>query len=141
MTMKKPKSLTPAQKMKLLDKIVNSPTYEKAYHDKEFINMEELRPVRLQLELLKPEMKLAELDVRSTVIVFGSARIGPESEAKADVARLRRRLKRSPRDRALAERLVTAERLLAQSHFYDEARRFGYLATRASLNKRKRDFV
>ena len=48
--------------------------YRKAYTDDDFMSRRELRPVRLQLELLKPELALAEHDIKTTVVVFGSAR-------------------------------------------------------------------
>ena len=52
-----------------------SPSYRLAYADQEFLLREELRPVRLQLELLKPDLLLAEHKVDSTIVVFGSARL------------------------------------------------------------------
>ena len=58
-----------------------SPSYRLAFADPDFLTRPELRPVRLQLELLKPEMALAERGISSTVILLGSARIpGPETE-------------------------------------------------------------
>jgi uncharacterized protein (TIGR00730 family) len=137
----KPKALTPAKEKKLIDRIMNAPTYRKAYHDKEFINLEELRPVRLQLELLKPEMALTKEDIRSTVIVFGSARINAPATQKTKTEQLRRQAKRRPKDKALREKLKAAERLLAQAHYYAEARKFGRIVTKASQNDKKRDFV
>ncbi len=52
-----------------------SPAYRLAFDDPDFLNREELRPVRLQLELLKPELAMAERKIRSTVVMFGGARI------------------------------------------------------------------
>ncbi|MGB7336458.1 MAG: hypothetical protein WBD01_11775, partial [Salaquimonas sp.] len=48
-----------------------APAYKLAFDDKEFLTREDLRPVRLQLELLKPEMSLTERGIESTVILFG----------------------------------------------------------------------
>lgn len=59
-----------------------SPSYRLAYTDMDFMVREELRPVRLQLELLKPELELAERRVESTIVVFGSARV-PDPETLA----------------------------------------------------------
>ena len=57
-----------------------SPSYRLAFADLDFLLRDELRPVRLQLELLKPEMLLSEHRIDSTVVVFGSARIpAPET--------------------------------------------------------------
>ena len=52
-----------------------APAYRLAFTDTDFLVREELRPVRLQLELLKPEMVMAERGIRSTVVLMGSARI------------------------------------------------------------------
>ena len=55
--------------------------YRLAFTDTEFLLREELRPVRMQLELLKPEMVQTEHGIRSTIVIFGSARIlPPEAE-------------------------------------------------------------
>jgi uncharacterized protein (TIGR00730 family) len=63
-----------------------SPSYRLAYADPEFLLRDELRPVRLQLELWKPELLLAEHDIASTIVVFGSARLPrPEDGAPARV--------------------------------------------------------
>ena len=61
-----------ADELKNLEAILHSPSYRLAEQDTEFLRRPELRPVRLQLELLKPEMMLEEQLVRSTIVVFGS---------------------------------------------------------------------
>ena len=52
-----------------------SSSYKLAYQDEEFLLRDELRPVRLQLELLKPELVLQEHHIESTVVMYGSARL------------------------------------------------------------------
>ncbi|MFA5140556.1 MAG: TIGR00730 family Rossman fold protein [Elusimicrobiota bacterium] len=121
--------------------IVSSPTYRRAYQDYAFMDREELRPIRLQLELLKPEMTLTELDIRSTVVVFGSARIKAPEDARRRVRGLAAKLRKHPRSEALAVQLAAAERLLSRSRFYEEARKFAALVTRASQADTKRDYV
>ena len=49
--------------------------YRLAFTDTDFLLREELRPVRMQLELLKPEMVQSEQGIESTIVIFGSARI------------------------------------------------------------------
>ena len=61
-------------------------TFRLAWNDEEFMTRRELRPVRLQLELLKPEMILAERGIRSTVVLFGGARL-PEPGGEAWAAK------------------------------------------------------
>ncbi|MCA8881159.1 MAG: TIGR00730 family Rossman fold protein [Rhodobacteraceae bacterium] len=92
-----------------------SPTHRLAFVDTDFLCREELRPVRLQLELLKAQMALDERGIRSTVVMFGGARIP------------------APENAHLARTPVLAE----LSRFYDEAREFARLVTlqsRASGN-------
>ena len=71
-----------------------APAYRLAWTDEDFMTQRDLRPVRLQLELLKPEMLLAERGIRSTVVMFGGARIpqpgGDAWAAKNDVQRRNR---------------------------------------------------
>ena len=86
--------------------------------------------MRLQLELLKPELILQEHNIRSTIVVFGGTRIVAAPEAKARVAELEGQLEARPRDLKLGQRLETARRILAKSKYYDEAREFGRIVSR-----------
>ncbi len=61
-----------------------SPSYRLAFADPDFLLREDLRPVRLQLELLKPELALQEAEIVSTIVVFGSARTPPREHPNAD---------------------------------------------------------
>ncbi|HMT40360.1 MAG TPA: TIGR00730 family Rossman fold protein [Sphingorhabdus sp.] len=99
-----------------------SKSYKLAFQDNEFLLREELRPVRFQLELLKPEMLLDEAKVASTLVVYGSARIPQPEKADALLAA------------ATDERSRTiAERLKANSHYYNEARKLGQLASSCGI--------
>lgn len=84
-----------------------APAYKLAFADDEFMCRDDLRPVRLQLELLKPELMLDEQGIESTIVMFGGARI-PEP-AKKQTAR--------------------TKTLAGLSVFYDEAREFARLMT------------
>lgn len=96
-----------------------SPAYRLAFTDREFLLREELRPLRLQLELLKPQMVMDERGIESTVVMFGGARIpAPED---ADKAR--------------------TETLAKLSKYYEQARLFAREMTRRSLETYGREFV
>jgi uncharacterized protein (TIGR00730 family) len=88
-----------------------APSYALAFADDDFMCRPELRPVRLQLELLKPKMLMDEAGVNSTIVLFGGARI-PEP-AKKDGAR--------------------TQTLADLSKYYEEARRFSQMMTAKSL--------
>ncbi len=96
-----------------------APEYRLAFADEDFLCRDELRPVRWQLELLKPELLMDEAGVDSTVVMFGGARI-PEP-AKKDTAR--------------------TKTLSDLSKFYDEARRFAELMTKRSMQSGGREDV
>ncbi len=108
-----------------------SDSYKLAFQDSDFLLRDDLRPIRFQLELLKPELLLEEANIGSTFVIYGSARI-PEP-AKAD---------------ALVESATTdkqrrvAERLRAKSRYYDEARKLAQIASQCPLDAAgKRQFV
>ena len=98
--------------------------YRLAFTDSEFLLRDELRPVRMQLELLKPEMVQAAQGIVSTIVIFGSARIQPPDEAAERLAQAR-----EAGDPAALRR---AESQVLMSRYYDEARRFASLVTQRS---------
>ena len=79
-----------------------SPSYRLAFADTEFLLREELRPVRLQLELLKPELELLARGIESTIVTFGSARILEPEQAPARREAAEARSRAAPDDAALA---------------------------------------
>ncbi len=105
-------------------------SYRRAYNDAEFLSRPENRPIRLQLELLKPETILAEHGVKTTVVVFGSARTMPLDEAKERVKKLAAALRRDRDDKELKSKLAGAKRLVRSAKYYEEARRFSSLVAR-----------
>jgi len=106
--------------------------YRLAFTDTEFLLREELRPVRFQLELLKPDLIQQEHGIDSTVVIFGSARHVSAEQAEAELAAARAALADSPRGAQAAAALARAERRLHNSRYYEEARRLGALITRNS---------
>ena len=101
-----------------------APAYRLAFVDDDFLCREELRPVRLQLELLKPEILLSERSIRSTVVMFGGARIP------------------APGTQAWAAKNETQRRnLTSASKYYEEARKFARICSRHSAETGNREFV
>ena len=99
-------------------------SYRLAFTDTAFLLQEDLRPVRMQLELLKPEMVQRERGIDATVVVFGSARIkAPE---------LAQQLLEQAQADGDAQDIARARQALKLSRHYVEARRFAELVTRAS---------
>ena len=108
-----------------------SHAYKLAFQDEDFLLREDLRPVRFQLELLKPELLLNEANIGSTFVFYGSARIPAPDMADALIAA-------ATND----EQRAIAERLKAKSHYYEAARELARLASRcASDEEGKKHFV
>lgn len=104
-------------------------SYLHAFKDSEFLERDELRPIRIGLELLKPELIQREEHIHSTIVVFGSARIHePEAmeqalhEAEAEIAK-------TPGDPAIQRKAAIARRQVALSKYYNVAREFGRLVS------------
>jgi len=133
--------LTQEERQRLLDRIQSSPAYIKAYEDINFMQRRELRPVRLQLELLKPEMILAENKIKSTVVVFGSARVAPPDQARRELSRAQAKAKTDPSDYDLAQAVNRAQMRMEFSRYYDEARRFAAIISRAQQSDKRLEFV
>src|SRR5690606_27146195 len=101
----------------------------------------ELRPVRLQLELLKPEMLLDEHQVESTIVVFGGTKIVEEANAQERLRAAEEAAKANPKDAKLQRELAKSRRILAKSKYYDQARAFGRLVSSICQTNRWCDYV
>lgn len=118
-----------------------SPAFRLAFEDDDFLLRPDLRPVRLQLELLKPELLQQELGIRSTIAMFGSARIPDPENAALQLAEAEAAARAKPKDRALARQLAIARRMAANARYYEEARRLARLVSQACANESVSDFV
>src|SRR3546814_5965588 len=101
-----------------------SEAYELAFQDTEFLLREDLRPVRFQLELLKPQLLMDEAKIESTFVFYGSARI-PEPEqvqARIDAAT-------TPEQKRIAENLGRKAR------YYEEARKLARISAKYQVNE------
>jgi len=125
----------------MVAKLLRSPAYKVAFQDLGFLDTDELRPVRLQLELLKPEVVLQEQNIKSTIVVFGGTRIAEPKVAKERVKAAETKLKKKPRDRSLKKQLVIAKSILAKSHYYDEGREFGRLVSSECQMRDQHEYV
>lgn len=108
-----------------------SEAYKLAFQDTDFLLRQDLRPVRFQLELLKPELLMNEANIGSTFVFYGSARIPEPGKADALLAAAQTDWQRQ-----------VAERLKAKSHYYDIARKLARHASRGDCDEEgKKHFV
>ena len=94
------------------------PAYALAFQDSDFLLTDEMRPVRLQLEMAKCDLALAAAGIKSMFVFYGSARIPAPEDAQGliDAAK-------TDADRAIATRLA------ANAGFYDVARSLARLVS------------
>lgn len=108
-----------------------SAAYKLAFQDNDFLLREDLRPVRFQLELLKPELLLDEAKIESMLVIYGSARIPEPQQADA--------LETAATDDV--QRNI-ARRLKAKAKYYDEARKLARIASQVPCDEKGlRQFV
>ncbi|WP_370177665.1 LOG family protein [Alteriqipengyuania sp.] len=109
------------------------PAYKLAFRDEDFLLQPELRPVRFQLELLKPEMLLDQAGVGSTLVMYGSARIPSPEDVDA--------LRESAAEKSEAEQ-KTVERLIEKAKYYQEAYNLARMVTeKAIIENGERQFI
>src|ERR687888_3890 len=101
-----------------------SSAYKLAFQDTEFLLREDLRPVRFQLELLKPELLLNEANIGSPFVFYGSPRIPAPDMADALIAAAT-----NPEQERIAQRLK------AKARYYDVARELARLASRCGCDE------
>ncbi|HLN25977.1 MAG TPA: TIGR00730 family Rossman fold protein [Patescibacteria group bacterium] len=118
-----------------------SASFRLAYEDVDFLLREDLRPVRLQLELLKPELLLKENNIHSTIAVFGSARIHDPDTAAAVVAEAEADARANPGNADKARHVGVSRRMLANARYYEEARRLGQMVSSSCAGPDVCDFV
>ena len=124
-----------------IQEIFNSPSYRQAPLDIDFLQRDELRPVRLQLELLKPELIFKEEGIRSTIVVFGGTQILESSEANRHLDTAKAAFDASPNNAKLERAVARAQRLVAKSPYYDAARQFARLVSSKGQKGDEADYV
>ena len=125
----------------MIEELMRSPSYRLAYEDADFLDSDEARPVRLQLELMKPDTFLRRHNIRSTVVVFGSTRIPSPTQAAARLDSLLQQEREHPEDGSLRTAIALARRRVEQSRYYVEARKFASAMSREFQHEHRRDFV
>ena len=106
-----------------------SSSYQLAFLDDDLMLRDELRPIRLQLELLKAELVQHEMGIQSTIVIFGGARVPDPETAEADLVTLESKAKNNSKDSVLTQDLRAARRNLNQSRYYEQAKRLAALAS------------
>jgi uncharacterized protein (TIGR00730 family) len=118
-----------------------SESYKLAFDDPKFLLRDELRGVRLQLEIMKPELIQQEHGVNATVVIFGGTRIPHPETAEKRLQEEKMQAKREPLSEMAALRVRRAKSVLGKSHYYEEARELARLITESCLSNDDCDLI
>jgi len=121
--------------------LTESEPFRLATNDPDFLEHNDLRSIRLQLEYLKPERVMRKQDVLSTVIVFGSARLRSGKQLDAEISALQKGLQNAPENKALLARLEVLSKRKDYVKYYNEARKFASIVSEKFQENGRRDFV
>ena len=110
----------------------NQPEYRLALADKNFLYRDEVRPLRIQMELMRPELVLNDHNIEETMVCFGSARIPEPEEAAARLKTAEEALSQDPNDPALQKAVERAKNVIENSAYLKEAERLAHLTSTQS---------
>ncbi len=114
-----------------LENLLRSPSYRLAYTDVEFITSPAMRPARMELEFLKPEQAFQQREIHSTIVVFGSTQIVAPATARRRLEQAQAQAAEDPADRRRQRAVARAQRLMAKSRYYEQAREFARLVAQS----------
>ena len=120
---------------KNLELIISSSNYQLAHEDRELLNSDEMRGVRMLLEINKPEKILEEQNILSTIIVFGGASLSDKSSIDQRIELAKNSLTKDPSSSNLERELTRLKNLQSISHYYDSAREFAKIVSRQNQKK------
>ena len=115
---------------KNLELIISSSNYQLAHEDRELLNSDEMRGVRMLLEINKPEKILEEQNILSTIIVFGGASLSDKSSIDHRIELAKNSLTKDQSSSNLERELTRLKNLHSISHYYDSAREFAKIVSR-----------
>ncbi len=118
-----------------LEAILKSSTYKLAHEDLDLLNTDEMRGVRMLLEITKPEQIIEKENIISTVIVFGGVHISEEITSQRRLDDAVKLLSRNPKSKSLNKTVERLKNLHSISHYYSSARELSKLISLDSKTK------
>ncbi len=114
---------------KNLELIIGSSNYQLAHEDRELLNSDEMRGVRMLLEINKPERILEEQNIFSTIIVFGGANLSDKSSIENKIEIAKNSLNKDQSSSDFEREITRLKNLQSISHYYDSAREFAKIVS------------
>jgi uncharacterized protein (TIGR00730 family) len=103
-----------------------------AYHDLEFLESADARPIRLLAEYLEPARRFRLQNIQDTVVFFGSARVHSRQDAERALKQLQK--KRGKKSAEYATLLKRSRKAIKWSRYYEEARELACRLTEWSMS-------
>ncbi len=122
-------------------RLLESPSYRQADQDSALLQEPQMRDLRLLLDYRKAEQLLQGCGVEHSIVVFGSTRLTEPAAAQRRLAAEREAVRAAPGDPECQRALRVAERILANSRYYDVAREFGRIVGAAGRGRKGRELV
>jgi uncharacterized protein (TIGR00730 family) len=104
-----------------------------AFADPEFLLRRETRGLRMQMEMLKPDLAQIARGIEHTVVVFGSARFRSEEESHRALI-----VARAAGD---VQQIAKAEVLLRNARYYEQSRALAHTITKFSAHQPNSNFI
>jgi len=124
-----------------LQQIVESPSYRLAYRDSDFLGRVDSRPLRLQMELLKPELLLQENGVTSMVVCFGGTQVMSKEDAEGLLDQASKKLAGDPENQELLREVTVSKAKVKKSRYYEDCRTFAQIVSTRSKTDVQQDFL
>ena len=124
-----------------LEAILQSSTYKLAHEDLDLLNTDEMRGVRMLLEITKPEQVIEKENIISTVMVFGGVHISEEISSKRRLDDAKKFLLSNPKSKSSKINIESLKNLPSLSHYYSEARELSKLISLDSKTKNPHSHV
>lgn len=124
-----------------LKEIMDHPSYRLAYLDPDFVQSDVSRPLRLLMELMKPEIAMDEAGVKSSVVVFGGTQVVPKEEAERRQTAANAAIKADANDEVAKRDLIRAENAIKKSRYYEECREFSRIVSERNLKADDGEFI
>ena len=124
-----------------LKDIMDHPSYRLAYLDPDFVQREVCRPLRLLMELMKPEIMMDEQGIHSSVVVFGGTQVVPLDEAQERLAAANQALEADANDEKAKRDLIRAENAIKKSRYYEECREFSRIVSERNSRANDGEFI
>ena len=102
-----------------------------SYHDLDFLESQDGRPIRILSEYLDPARRFRQHNIQDTVVFFGSARTLSRTAAQKEIRRLKKGPLRTESHKAALRR---SEKALEWSRYYEDARALARRLTEWSLS-------